>query len=96
MSTSISTIHAQERTLPVARRKGEAWTLADLDLVVSYTGRDEDLAKDLGRTLYAIYAIRHALTEGRASREGRDTTRRAASRVLPYDLGFVGSIPDEW
>jgi hypothetical protein len=87
---------AYARTLASATNNGDAWTSRDIARVDEARDvRDEDLARELGRTLFAIRSLRQALINGRASREGRDVTRRASSRTLPYDLGFT-TIPDEW
>lgn len=95
MTTNDATRNAQARTTTTATNGGDAYTSADLERVTSFVGRDEDLAHEMGRTLYAIYAIRQAISEGRATREGRDVSRATTRRVLPYDAGFT-TIPDAW
>lgn len=93
MPTSDATLRSQARTLEDAHHSGLEWTHADIAALESHEGRDEDLALALGRTLFAIYAMREALANGRGAREGRDVAR-TRSRVLPYDLGFT-TIPDD-
>lgn len=96
MPLTLSERNAYARTLELATHNGEAWTSADIARVEAGRDvRDEDLALELGRTLFAIRSLRQAIANGRASREGRDVTRVARSRMLPYDTGWT-TIPDEW
>lgn len=60
---------SQAITLPVAVAYRASWTTDELLFVAEFAAdRDEDIALALGRTLYAIRAIRQHLDERRAVR----------------------------
>lgn len=73
------TNRTQRATLATATRNGEGWTSADLAFVTAFAPdtTDADIALALGRTLYAIQTIRHAIDAGRATGSTRTTTTRA-------------------
>jgi hypothetical protein len=59
MGTHAADHRSQVATLAEADAWGEMWTTEDLDFVRAFANeRDEDLAKALGRTLYAVRAAR--------------------------------------
>lgn len=75
---------AQARTLDTATRTGTHWTQAELDKVSGRPGTLEQVALELGRTLYsATYAAQRA-TEG-----NERTVTRPTRRELPADRGWT-------
>lgn len=78
------TARTQAITAAAARKHGEGWTLADLEFVSAFAGEvtDAELAVALGRTLFAIQAIKHAIANGTA--KGSDRTPKH-ERVRLYD-----------
>jgi len=90
MATSTWTIRTQESTRATATRNGEAWTSRDLDLVTACDDvPDAEVAQALGRTLYAIQSIRHAIAVGR-----NVGSTRVARSDRPY-RGWVEGMGDE-
>lgn len=72
------TRRTQSATRQTATRNGEGWTSADLEFVTAFAGTttDADLAMAMGRTLYAIQTVRHAIAAGRTM--GSDRAPRRA------------------
>lgn len=70
------TRRTQSATRQTATRNGEGWTSADLEFVTTFAGEatDAELALAMGRTLYAIQTMRHAIAAGRAVGSTRVTT----------------------
>jgi hypothetical protein len=69
MNTHLADHRSQANTLPVATSYRAAWTTDELLFVAEFINdRDEDIALALGRTLYAIRAIKTHLDERRAAR----------------------------
>lgn len=55
---------SQAITLPEADHHNESWTLDELTFMVEFADeRDEDIALALGRSLYAVRAMRPHLAE---------------------------------
>lgn len=63
-STHAADHRSQAKTLPLAIEHRAEWTTADLEFVAEFSAdRDEDIALALGRSLYAIRAIRTVLED---------------------------------
>lgn len=80
---------AQSATLLEAEHNGEGWSQTEIDFVLEFTATETDaeIAKALGRTLYAVRAKQHELRNGRtATGVGRLTGQRV---VLPHDRGWA-------
>ena len=72
MTRNASTALAQARTLPTAVNWGEEWSRDEVELVASFPDDTaEELARALGRTVYAVHAVREDLLHGRRDAEGR-------------------------
>ena len=79
---------SQAITLPVATEHRATWVREDLEFVQMFNDeRDEDLALALGRSLYAIRAIRHVIED----RIAKERTRRA---LRPREVAITSW--DEW
>jgi hypothetical protein len=79
---------SQAITLPEASHHNESWTLDELTFMVEFADdRDEDIALALGRSLYAVRAMRPHL----ADRFATATRARALSRRELVVTSF-----DEW
>lgn len=63
------TRRTQDATRASATRTGEGWTTQELEFVTTFAGdtTDAELALSLGRTLYAIQSIRHAIEAGKVT-----------------------------
>ena len=84
------TRRTQRVTLANATRNGEGWTSNDLAFVTAFGGEvpDAELAIALGRTLFAIQTIRHAIAAGRATGSTRTTTTRRERAYDPNDFAW--------
>lgn len=73
----------QESTLLEADAKGAPWSSDDLEFVVLNTAtmRDEDLAYELGRTLYALWSVQNRIKTGELSLESIRIRRIAEAPV---------------
>jgi hypothetical protein len=83
MATHPSTVAAQSRTIETATRTGTHWTQTELDKARADAPLEE-IARQLGRTLYAVTAARTVRTE-RAVKAAPATSTQGR---LPYDRGF--------
>ena len=83
------TRRTQETTRVGATRNGDGWTTQDLAFVTAFapTTTDADIAIALGRTLFAIQTIRHAIDAGKAIGSTRTAPRAYA--------GWVEGMGDE-
>jgi hypothetical protein len=69
--SNASTRRAQARTLPTAVAWGEEWSKDELEIVASFTDETaEELARALGRTVYAVQSVREDLHKGRRDATG--------------------------
>lgn len=68
MANDAWTIRTQNATTVTAINHREGWTNDELEFVVAFGGEvtDAELATTMGRTLFAIQTIRHAIRAGRA------------------------------
>lgn len=58
----------QATTIATATKWGEVWTTSDLEMVEAFADLpDAEVAIALGRTLFAIQTIKHAIRAGRVS-----------------------------
>lgn len=84
-----------------ADHNGERWTTDEVRYIAEHTDveRDEDMAKELGRTLFAVWNLQHRLrTEGV---EGvLESFAREAAQVRPLServYTFIGDdVPPGW
>lgn len=60
------TRRTQAATKATATRNGEGWTSRELEQVSTAVETDAEVAKRLGRTLYAVQTVRHAIAAGKA------------------------------
>jgi hypothetical protein len=75
-------------TLGTATRHREGWTSDELEFVTTFHDvSDAELARALGRTLYAIWTIKVSIREGRPV----GSTRRASRGYV----GWVEGMGDE-
>lgn len=67
MANDAWTIKTQNATTITAINHREGWTNEELEFVVAFGGTvsDAELAITMGRTLFAIQTIRHAIRAGR-------------------------------
>jgi hypothetical protein len=83
----------QERSLEAATNWGKGWTSDELELVVTF--RDEpvvEVARALGRTVYAVTTIRGAIEAGKPV--GGGAGRKPRREEPSYD--FVTTFPPGW
>lgn len=75
MASNLSDQRAQARTLPTAVNHGDEWGQEDLDMLVQFSDETaEEIARAIGRTVYAVRSMRELLADG--SRTGRNAGRR--------------------
>lgn len=94
-----STQRAQALSLLNANRRGQEWTLADLEMLEAFAELpNAELAEALGRTLYAVWTAKHALAgKPRTSRKAQ-----AKPRTRPYGewrqawTFLDGDCPPDW
>lgn len=96
MSSRASTLKHQGETLEKATRYRETWTSAELELVREFEDScsDRELADALGRTLYAVQAMKQALRERPAKVVSAARAVRTGAQ-LAYDKGWT-EIPQDW
>lgn len=96
MSSKPSTLRLQGETLEKVTKYRETWTSTELEFVREFEGEatDAELAFALGRTLYAIQAIKRELREQPTKRVAAARSVRTGAK-LPYDRGFT-TIPESW
>lgn len=82
-------------TLVTADQHREEWSQEDLEFVAAFRNEasDEELATTLGRSLYAIWSIKHVLDE-RLGRRRPLTERQRLARAEGFD--FVTTFPPGW
>lgn len=85
MSTHPATLRAQAATLATATRKGTHWTEAELEAIRTTTAPLAEVAKQFGRTLYAVTSARSVTHE----RTERSVATHTTHAPLPYDRGFT-------
>lgn len=83
------TRRTQTLTARNAVKHGEGWTSADLEFVSAFApeASDAELALTLGRTLFAIQAIKHAIAAG--------TARGSDRKPQPAYRGWLEGDGDE-
>lgn len=80
----------QATTIATATRHMEGWTSAELELVETFFDEpNAELAVTLGRTLYAVQAIKEAVRAGR-----KVGSQRVAASDKPY-RGWLEGQGDE-
>lgn len=83
-------------TLPLATSHRDEWDIEDLTFVAAFRDdpdtTDIDLALALGRSLYAVQAIKSVLDERLRRRVSREKTE--ARRNVGFD--FVTTFPPGW
>lgn len=86
MANDAWTTRTYAQTLATATRHRDGWTTSDLDFVTAFQGEvsDTELATALGRTIFAIQTIKHAIREGRAT----GSTRRAPRAYVGWLEGM--------
>lgn len=96
MSNDVWTERTQATTLANADRWGEVWTTQDLEFVEAFASLpDAEVAIALGRTLFAIQTIKHAIRAGRVS-AGEGVARRRRVRDAGAYRGWVETMGDGW
>lgn len=92
-TVNIRNRQSQARTVPNATRHGETWTTDEMDFVISESdATDEEIAYVLGRTLYAVWGMRHDIANGRTHVASE---RMRTRKPLAYDTGWT-TIPQDW
>ena len=79
--TNASTRQAQARTLPTAVHWGEDWGKGEIEMVAGFPEETaEELARALGRTVYAVQSLRERLAKGLVASDGRPVRQAPAFR----------------
>jgi hypothetical protein len=84
-----STRLAQARTLPTAVNWGEEWSRDEIEVIAGFPDDTaEELARALGRTVYAVQAIREDLLHGRRDAQGRQRPKPAPAFAFTFAKGW--------
>jgi hypothetical protein len=89
------TSRTQQATLEGATKWGEVWTTSDLQFVEAFADLpDAEVARALGRTLFAVQTIKHAIRAGRVS-AGEAAARRARVQQPAAYRGWTCDMGEE-
>lgn len=84
-----STRRAQARTLATAVAWGEEWGKHEIEMVAAFTDETaEELARALGRTVYAVQSIREALHKGLVDAQGARRRREPEPFTFTFAKGW--------
>jgi hypothetical protein len=84
----------QQATLATAVKWGEGWTLTDLAFVEAFADQpDAEVAQALGRTLFSIQTIKHAIRAGKV-RPGEHAARTRRVTAAGAYRGWVEGMGD--
>lgn len=87
--SNASTRRAQARTLPTARHWGEEWGKGEVAMVAGFPEETaEELARALGRTVYAVQSIREKLAKGELDADGRRRRATEAQSFFTFAAGW--------
>lgn len=87
--SNASTRQAQARTLGTAVNWGEGWAKDELEIVASFPDETaEELARTLGRTVYAVQSVREALAKGLVDATGRRRPKPAPAFRFTFAAGW--------
>jgi hypothetical protein len=76
----------QVQTIETATKHGETWTTAELQFVAEFPNETAaELARTLGRTLYAIQSIREAIKQGKKASDSRRKAIKGGHRWIAVD-----------